>query len=175
MVDSNSKPSSIRIPLTQGQSTIIDSKHADLVDLGWYAIASQNTFYAVRNDPPTGNNRRHERLHRVIMSRKLGRPLDRRERVDHVDLDGLNNLEENLRLATPSQNAINSLKQRNSQSPYKGVGQLPSGKWIARIRKDNVRHYLGVFPTAEDAYRAYCSKMEELYGVFANFENERIR
>lgn len=38
------------------------------------------------------------RVHRLLMAEQLGRELSRRERVHHIDGDGLNNAIENLHL-----------------------------------------------------------------------------
>jgi hypothetical protein len=68
----------------------------------------------------------HPKMHRLILSRMLGRPLQQKEYVDHIDGDGLNNRRRNLRLSTNAQNIRNTGKVRsmNGRAPssqYKGV------------------------------------------------------
>jgi hypothetical protein len=55
-------------------------------------------------------------LHRFIMGAKKGDP-----RLDHVNNNRLDNRIENLRFATPSENAMNKSKEKNSTSKYLGV------------------------------------------------------
>lgn len=87
--------------------------------------------------------------------------------LDHIDNDRLNNRVENLRLATYSQNASNRSKKKNNKVGLKGVYQRPSGKFLARIEKDNKRYRLGTFDDPFIAYAAYCEAANKLHGEFA--------
>lgn len=91
--------------------------------------------------------------------------------IDHKDGIRSNNRWLNLRLATTEQNLHNSRPYPNSLSPLKGVTHdKAKGKWMARIRCNYKRLYLGRFDTAEEAHDAYASKATELYGEFARVE-----
>jgi len=50
------------------------------------------------------------------------------------------------------------------------MGQLliPTNKWMARIKKNSIQHYLGIYEKEEDAAKAYNEKALELYGHSAN-------
>ena len=97
-------------------------------------------------------------MHRQI----LGCQAD--QQIDHRNHNTLDNRRSNLRLATPSQNAINRRKAKG----YKGVSRVRD-KWratIGSVRKKERRH-LGYFPSAERAAKAYDAAAIEMYGEFA--------
>lgn len=89
--------------------------------------------------------------------------------VDHRNGNKLDNSAINLRLATNGENQKNSGLQKNNTSGFKGVWQDKRWNtgWRAMIRNDGKRIYLGTFPTAELAHRAYCKAAAELHGDFA--------
>jgi hypothetical protein len=88
--------------------------------------------------------------------------------LDHKDLTKHNNIFENLREATKSQNSANRGVQKNSASGYKGVFWYRAyGKWTSQIWKDKKAYFLGYFDTAIEAHNAYSAKAQELYGEFA--------
>ena len=90
------------------------------------------------------------------------------KKVDHKDLDPLNNLKSNLRECTISQNGANRPVQKNNITGIKGVGWYPRlGKWRARIKKGGALIHLGYFNTQKDAAEAYNSAALELFGEFA--------
>lgn len=110
-------------------------------------------------------------LHRVVAGAAKG------QHVDHIDHDGLNNRDDNLRLCTPGENRANSRK-RHCVSGYKGVTWSQSGhNWVATITKDGVRYYLGVFHDKRRAALAHDRAALALNGEFAglNFPDRPTR
>jgi hypothetical protein len=88
--------------------------------------------------------------------------------VDHRDTDSGNNAWGNLRLATQGQNNCNAPKRSHNKTGYKGVSYSKSNRgFIAWIRANGVQHYLGTFPTPEEAHAAYCEASKRLHGEFA--------
>lgn len=164
------------IPLTRGQQAVISDEDADLAEFKWRAdfhctYANGGKYHAVRGIRPKGCRYQTIILHRVILSRMLGRELTRHELVDHIDNDPLNNTRENLRLATNAQNQANRGKTCRNTSGYKGVFfNKSSRKYVAQICLNNKRCHLGAFLTPEEAHAAYCKAARELYGEFARFE-----
>lgn len=85
--------------------------------------------------------------------------------IDHKNMDKGDNRFSNLRLATHSQNTINTVAR----------GVLPRGvtfhkreqKFQAQIKAGGERHYLGLFDTAEQAHNAYLGAALRLHGDFA--------
>jgi hypothetical protein len=92
-------------------------------------------------------------MHRVVLSRKLGRALLRREEVDHEKGNGLDNRREKLRLATSAQNKRNCRrKSANPSSRYLGVNWHKVKKgWQAKIMVNGKSVYLGLHPTELEA------------------------
>lgn len=89
-----------------------------------------------------------------------------KSRLDHRDGNTTNNRIGNLREATPAQNCANSRRWSGKQIA-KGVRQLPSGKFQARISCENKLQTIGTFPTEDEAAQAYFARARALYGEFA--------
>lgn len=69
--------------------------------------------------------------------------------IDHRDRDTLNNRWDNLRIASPSLNALNR----------SAISVRASGtRWIARIGWKGRRYYLGTFDTEEQARSVYLAE-----------------
>lgn len=169
----------ITIPLSkQGKykgkyETVINIEDADLAETRWkVALHRKNLKYATRH---TEYNQKATTvmMHRVILARKLERELLPNEQVDHIDGNGLNNIRDNLRLATHAENKQNQGKNRTNTSGYKGVSWHKAGnKWRATIGFMGKQIHIGSFDTKEQAYEAYCQKAKELHGEYANHGND---
>ena len=76
--------------------------------------------------------------------------------LDHIDRDRTNNLIENLREATRTENNCNVGLQSNNTTGFKGVSfHKANVKYLARANLNGKSIYLGLFPTAELASAAY--------------------
>jgi hypothetical protein len=94
---------------------------------------------------------------RVVLERKLGRPVRPTYEVDHIDTNTLNNTRENLREVTRAQNQMNRRKftlNGQATSQYKGV-TAHGNKWQATIRINGRQTHIGTFETEEEAHAAY--------------------
>lgn len=91
--------------------------------------------------------------------------------IDHASGDKTDDRIENLRLATPSQNAQNIGVRRSSSTGLKGAARFNSPrnskKFRSTITINKKRIHLGQFDTAEEAHEAYCKAAKELHGEFA--------
>lgn len=148
----------------------------------WNAHEGGSTFYVRRRQ----NNPNYTILmHRVI----LGLFREDKEQVDHIDFNGLNNCNNNLRIATAAENKRNRKSLKNSSSKYLGVCMVEYKTkyfrkksntnivyrkliWRAQIKINNRLLCLGDFPFTSDgeieAARAYDKASKEHYGEFAN-------
>lgn len=130
--------------------------------------------YAKRHLPKVNGKRKD-----LLMSREIMKATGALQ-VDHIDRNPLNNQKNNLRLATQTQNHINTNKKPSNTSGYKGVylekycysknGKQylrKSNPWVAQIKIDKKATRLGSFATPKDAARAYNLKALEVYGEFA--------
>lgn len=89
--------------------------------------------------------------------------------VDHINRNKLDNRIENLRLATPSNNAANCSCVKERTSKYLGVSWKEANKaWVAQISKNYKRKHLGLFDSEVDAAIAYNKAAVEIHGEFAN-------
>lgn len=158
----------IEIELTKGYIAIIDDSDKDLCEKRWTSVIVRggNWVYC------TGRfNRKPLYMHRVILSRMLGRELTRAEQVDHINGCGTDNRRSNLRLANSVQNHGNTKKHIGSKNPYKGVHPNKSKKnpWTAQVFKGGVATHLGMFNNPEAAHLAYCIAAVAQWGAYANF------
>jgi hypothetical protein len=96
--------------------------------------------------------------------------------ADHRNNDGLDNQRDNLRMATQSQNRMNTRKTiSHTSSQYKGVcWHKRAKKWMASIKIDRTPRYLGLFVEEHHAAEAYDEAAKKLFGSFAklNFPSE---
>lgn len=137
------------IPLSQGQSAIVDDEDAWLLQWTWYALKQPHTFYACRDVREDGR-RRTIWMHRFINGTPAGSV------TDHINGNGLDNRRANLRSVTHRQNMINNARHAPRSPRYRGVSWHVSNRcWIAQITVNRRNIYIGRFDTAEDARDAY--------------------
>lgn len=147
----------IKLSLTQGKFTLLDDADLSASSQKWYA-AKQKTgnWYAAANIK--GKLRF---LHQFLLGfPKCG--------VDHINLDGLDNRRENLRLASQSQNQANRGRNKNNRAGFKGVSWSKSHhKWRASIQKNSIDYHLGYFCDLKEAAAAYAAAATKYFGEFA--------
>jgi hypothetical protein len=150
----------IAIPLTQGKVALIDDCDAHLAQHKWYATRTpQGRWYAQRTA------RVDDGARKVLLHREALGITDPAVEVDHKDGNGLDCRRHNIRPATPSQNQAN---RQPARPGLKGVRlHRLRNHWWAVITIAGRRTYLGRFPDAEAAARAYDTAARRLFGEFA--------
>lgn len=157
------------ILLTQGKSTTVDDDQ--LEDLGkykWYAFKCRGRFYAARKVVINGKQRT------ILMHRQLICCNDNNV-IDHIDGNSLNNQKSNLRPCNNSQNLCNRGKNINNISGFKGVSwHCIANKWVAQIKVNRKKIYIGLFNCAIKAASAYDKFATQYHGAYAqlNFMTE---
>ena len=158
------------ITLSHGKVAVVDDHdYEDLRQDNWHASKCGDVWYARRGEHCLF-------MHRLVMERAIGRPLQPGELVDHVNRDTLDNRRSNLRVATKAQNSQNEVR-RIGASRFKGVARGTHSKvnpWRAYINACGRQIALGRFPDEESAARAYDEAAAEYFGEFArtNFPQE---
>lgn len=149
-----------QIPLTQGKFALVDDE--DFEWLNQWKWHYDVKGYAARHLSRKTSNHELVYMHRQIMN------FPKNKMVDHKDRNGLNNRRENLRSCTKSQNAMNSKKEINNRSGYRGV-VVDSYNTIRAFIMVNKRHIpLGKFSSLIDAARARDIAAKKYHGEFAS-------
>ncbi|WP_312773304.1 HNH endonuclease [Atlantibacter hermannii] len=87
--------------------------------------------------------------------------------VDHINGNREDDRISNLRIATYSQNSMNSKLSSLNSSGFKGVSwKKESKKWVATGKLDGKRIHLGYYTDIEDAKQAYCNFASKHHGEF---------
>lgn len=148
------------IPLSKGKFAIVDDDdYAYLMQWKWYAQKGKGTFYAARHES-FADGRRIVYMHRQMLN------VPAHQETDHINHNGLDNRQCNLRLCSGSENQHNQLPQTNCESKYKGVFRN-AANWQARITCDYKAIHLGTYGSEAQAAKAYDAKAKALYGEFA--------
>lgn len=143
----------IHVYLTQNRVTKIDDRIADeALRYNWSAQKIGNTCYA--------RTRFCKQYCMFMQYLVVGTPISGYV-VDHIDGDGLNNLDSNLRVITKRQNSQNLHIKQTSQYPGVCFDKY-SGKYRASIRIKAKAKFLGQFKLAKDAYYAYKEAVESI-------------
>ncbi|MFA5554388.1 MAG: AP2 domain-containing protein [Phycisphaerae bacterium] len=152
------------IPLSQNQYAKVDPEdYEKLSKHNWNLMKFKNTQYAVRIDK--GFAIIH--MHREIMQPPKGMV------VHHINNDGRDNRKQNLRIVTYKQNAVvNKPAAGNFSSKYKGIyWHKQRHKWVASLRHNRKKIYIGVFADEIQAAKAYDQAALKYHGpdAYLNF------
>lgn len=84
--------------------------------------------------------------------------------IDHINGDFCDNRIENLREASNGQNMQNQVRAHaNSRSGLLGVSSHKSGRFVASIRRNGKRYYLGIYDTPKEAHARYLQAKREIH------------
>jgi len=134
---------------------IVSIKHLDKIKKYKWSLTKEGYIISYLN-------KEYIYLHRLITEAKIG------EYVDHINHDTLNNLDENLRLCTNSQNLQNHTKlPLDNTSGIIGVFWITDkNKWRAEIQVNKNKINLGYFNNFKDAVDARIQAEEQYFKEF---------
>lgn len=157
-------PQTRQIPLTQGYVAIVDEEDFEtLTRHSWQVVIVErsHTQYAVRSKWDAGRKSSYG-MHRQILGLEHGDP----RCVDHINGNGLDNRRSNLRLCTHQQNQQNRSAKKGRD--FKGVHKRKERSGFhAYIGVNGHQEYLGTYPDAISAAKAYDAAAQEYFGEFA--------
>lgn len=149
------------IQLSSGEWALVSHEDMDLAHKSWVP--------GFMNYPRFGGAG-EQRMHRIVMSRSLGRALKPGEEVDHINGNVLDNRRENLRIASRSENMRNQVNRPAGLTGYIGVSAASKSKKFRAFLVMNYQQvYIGVFPTAQEAAWMRDQYALALHGEFARF------
>ena len=152
------------IELTNGMVAIVDDEDYNyLLDYNWRCLKNGRTCYAIFGRRINGKYSLVW-MHRMIMDAK-----DRKQEVNHINHNGLDNRRQNLRITTHDKVVIQSQVLNNKTTKHKGISyHKPSNKWRSRISINGKTIYLGYYINEIEAAKAYEKKAIEIFGEFAH-------
>jgi hypothetical protein len=158
------RPGVCCIPLTRGKHALVDAEDFDrIMKHKWTAYYTCGKWYAGRND--------HGKcilMHREITKAPKGKV------VDHIDGNGLNNCQSNLRVCTYSQNNVHR-RPHGESSRFKCVYRdKRRNLWKSTPVYQRRSIYNGRYESEIDAARASDYMNVQLHGEYAylNFPHE---
>lgn len=105
----------IEMVLDKGLSCFINTwQYEKVKNYKWYAVKDGNTYY-VKSSKRDGEKINIYTMHKLLTDYPEG------ILPDHKDGNGLNNLDENLRMSTNFQNSQNKRRTWSSQSGYRDI------------------------------------------------------
>ena len=145
-----------KIKLTRGKVVIVDNWNYDwLNQFKWHAIkGTSGIWYAIWNDYTTGKCRTIY-MHRLI----LGLKQNDGKMTDHVNHNGLDNREFNIRVITHQQNCFN---KKNPKGCY---WNKQTKKWKAQIGFNGKYYHLGMFTNEKNAHEAYIKAKKKYHKI----------
>lgn len=154
----------LTVTLTQGQTCIIDKEDAwVLEDHSWSAQYRKHgdQWEARASGKPQKNDAGNWRQPTIFMHRLI-RPSESKDiTADHIDRNPLNNRRSNLRLASKSQQKLNSVKP--NKHGWIGVVAVPSktSPWQAQMCLNGRPYKTSVHKTPEEAAKARDQMMHD--------------
>lgn len=157
------------IGLTKGYSASVSDEDYDyLVQWKWRVhVTKTGITYAIRSERVGIFRSKNINMHRVVAER-MGLDASGKD-IDHIDHNGINNIRENLRPATRTENLRNRRADFDGLSKYKGVSWSERmNQWQVQIKYNEHKIHLGNSIDEKYAARMYDYAARKLFGEFAS-------
>ena len=122
-------------------------------------VAGHNWCQSDNGYIKTSKNNKLIYLHRIIMD-----VFDKKQLVDHINHNILDNRKSNLRIVTHSQNSMNCINQINYMN---GIRKCGKSSWTAIIYINNESINLGTYNNIDDAIKARKEAEEKYFGEYS--------
>ena len=144
---------------SKGNYCLIDTKLLPRVKTKYWFLGS-NYF-----ESTTGTKKKFRiSLHRFVLN-----DFDMSHDIDHINRNKLDNRVENLRVASRAQNNINKNTSKKNTTGYTGVSfRKNKGDFRAYITVNGKQKHLGLFSSAEEAYKARLEAEKLYYDEFSS-------
>lgn len=145
---------------TRRCNPMFSEEDADLAAFNWLR---DRPGYATRQFTTKPNYKQRLSAHRIVLTRMVGRSLNRDELCDHINGDKMDNRRCNLRLTDHRGNAQNRYGNRHGGVGIRGASrEAKTGRWNARVTHKGKDYHVGTFNTPEEAGAAAAVKRQEL-------------
>jgi hypothetical protein len=139
-----------------------------LVDDCWYDVLIRYKWHIhSAGYAETFINGEHILMHQIVAMCMLKGKV-----VDHKDGNKLNNVEDNLRIVTQSENMMNQNKLSRKTSIYKGVCRSNAKwgikRWVCQVKRNSKRVHHSLHMTETEAAKKYNEVVQDVFGEFSN-------
>ena len=154
----------IEIHLANNKGVVlVDDEDYEWVNEYKWRLSKCGTKKYAATDIIINNKRTTKKMHSFFIDVPKGKV------TDHIDGNGLNNQNNNLRVASYSQNNMNNTKRKGCSSKYKGVHwDKKRNSWQVQIQIDGKNKHLGRFKNEIEAAKTYNKAAKELFNEYAN-------
>jgi len=167
----NGEQTVLYIPHKEGiMEAIIDTEDLQRVlDFPYYWCVSYDKHHptgyvgAPIYYPSLGRTGKTIRLHRFVLN------YEGKQKVDHINNNGLDNRKSNLRLVSHQHNTTNrKSKNSNNKSGYRNVfWNKQSSKWTVDLQVDGKHKRFGLYTDVNEAGRVAEEMRQKYFGEFA--------
>lgn len=143
--------------------TIVNKHHWHIIDKGY------NKYYVMTNLPRLNGKQNNLYMHRLIMNIEY----DGIYEIDHINGNGLDNKNSNLRVVTKIQNYWNQRKPHNNKSTIAGVYfDKFCNKYRVQIGYNNKVLHLGRYKTLAECAFVKMLAENNFFGEYRNMHND---